>query len=245
LARIAGHGRSLTGIPLAATAGAKSGRRLQLASVALRLVLPRGCGACPPASTATCSLRTMRISTPARDPARLAPASAESSGELVSAAFHATARPSAARPTLALPRGGQQRPSCQSVAPRVASCRSKEAPAHPLARQRGGRPRWRDTPAESTGGSNRRRSCGCGGSRRSRTATRAPVPGRAKTVIGRVAADTPLRRSLRSLRPCPATGPARRRPMALEASRTLEAPQPAGVGGAVVFVRSEDRPSDL
>jgi hypothetical protein len=41
LARIAGHGRSLTGIPLAASAGAKSGSRLQLPSVALRLVLPR------------------------------------------------------------------------------------------------------------------------------------------------------------------------------------------------------------
>jgi hypothetical protein len=37
------------------------------------------------------SPRTMRSSAPARDP-RLAPASAESSGELVSAAFHATER---------------------------------------------------------------------------------------------------------------------------------------------------------
>jgi hypothetical protein len=33
----------------------------------------------------------------------------------------------------------------------------------PLARQRGGRPRWRDTRAESTGASTRRRSCGRGG----------------------------------------------------------------------------------
>ena len=45
LARKAGHARSLAGVPLAASAGAKSGSRLQLPSVALRLVLPRGCGA--------------------------------------------------------------------------------------------------------------------------------------------------------------------------------------------------------
>ena len=49
-ARIAGHGRSLTGIPLAASAGAKSGSRLQLPSVALRLVLPRGCSTRSPRS---------------------------------------------------------------------------------------------------------------------------------------------------------------------------------------------------
>ena len=55
-------------------------------------------------------------------------------------------------------------------------------------------------------------------SRRSRTATRTVVPGRAKTTLGRVARDTPLRRSLRSLRPCPATGPARHRPRARRAS---------------------------
>ena len=46
-------------------------------------------------------------------------------------------------------------------------------------------------------------------SRRSRTATWTKGPGRAKTMLERVARDTPLRRSLRSLRPCPATGPAR------------------------------------
>src|SRR6185437_9426902 len=34
---------------------------------------------------------------------------------------------------------------------------------------------------------------------------------RQKTILERVARDTPLRRSLRSLRPCPATGPARNR----------------------------------
>jgi hypothetical protein len=50
-------------------------------------------------------------------------------------------------------------------------------------------------------------------SRRSRTST-AMAPGRAKTILERVARDTPLRRSLRSLRPCPATGPARHRPRA-------------------------------
>jgi hypothetical protein len=32
--------------------------------------------------------------------------------------------------------------------------------AHPLARRRGGRPRWRDTPAESNCAGSRRRSCG-------------------------------------------------------------------------------------
>jgi hypothetical protein len=47
-ARIAGHGRSLTGIPLAASADTKSGSRLQLLSDALRLVLPRGSGSPAP-----------------------------------------------------------------------------------------------------------------------------------------------------------------------------------------------------
>ena len=60
----------------------------------------------------------------------------------------------------------------------------------PLARQRGGRPRSRDTPTESSGAPARRRSCGREGSRRWRTATRALAPGRAKTSLGRVAADT-------------------------------------------------------
>ena len=45
-------------------------------------------GACQPPLTRRLP-GTMRSSRPARDPARLAPASAESSGELVSAAFHA------------------------------------------------------------------------------------------------------------------------------------------------------------
>ena len=54
-----------------------------------------------------------------------------------------------------------------------------------------GRQTWsRDTPAESTGAPTRRRSCGREGSRRSRTATRAEAPGRARTLLGRVAADT-------------------------------------------------------
>ena len=52
-------------------------------------------------------------------------------------------------------------------------------------------------------------------SRRRRIATRTVEPGRARTSFGRVARDTPLRRSLRSLRPCPATGPARHTPTAL------------------------------
>src|SRR3954447_9119852 len=107
------------------------------------------------------------------------------------------------------------RAGCHPVAPRVASCRSKEAPAHPLARQRGGRPPWRDTAAESRSARAQRRSCGREGRRRPRTATGATEPGLAKTVFGRVARDTSLRRSLRSLRPCPATGPARHRPMPL------------------------------
>jgi hypothetical protein len=84
----------------------------------------------------------------------------------------------------------------------------------PLARQRGGRPRSRDTPAESGDAPNQRRSFGREGSRRPRTAARAQALNAAKTVPGRVARDTPLRRSLRSLRPCPATGPARHKPMA-------------------------------
>ena len=60
----------------------------------------------------------------------------------------------------------------------------------PLARQRGARSRWRDTPAESSGAPARRRSCGREGSRRSRTASQALVPSRARTLLGRVAADT-------------------------------------------------------
>jgi hypothetical protein len=60
----------------------------------------------------------------------------------------------------------------------------------PLARQRGGRPRWRDTPAESSRLPARRRNCGRERSRRPRTATRARAPNPAKTLFERVAADT-------------------------------------------------------
>ena len=67
-----------------------------------------------------------------------------------------------------------------------------------------GSPRRRPTTvARYSGGEHRRpirrRSCGRGG-RRSGTATPARVPGRAKTMLERVARDTPRRRSLRSLR---------------------------------------------
>ena len=70
----------------------------------------------------------------------------------------------------------------------------------PLARQRGGRPRWRDTPAESTGAPTRRRSCGREGSRRSadRDARRCARPG--KDVARAGGGGHVLRRSLRSLR---------------------------------------------
>jgi hypothetical protein len=73
---------------------------------------------------------------------------------------------------------------------RMANVIGCEAAGAPLARQCGGRPRWRDTPAERSRAPARRRSCGGEGSRRSRTATRAWAPGRARTVLGRVAADT-------------------------------------------------------
>jgi hypothetical protein len=55
---------------------------------------------------------------------------------------------------------------------------------------------------------------------------RAWVPGRARTVPGQMARDTPLRRSLRSLRPWPATGPARHKPMALQSAEGQQPPQP-------------------
>ena len=55
----------------------------------------------------------------------------------------------------------------------VRSRPSVEGTGAPLARQRGGRRRWRDTPAERSAHRTRRRSCGREASRRSRTATRA------------------------------------------------------------------------
>ena len=69
----------------------------------------------------------------------------------------------------------------------------------PLARQRGGRPRWRDTAAESTGAPARRRSCGpkgvdAGGPLRARGAR----PGKDAARAG--GGGHVLRRSLRSLR---------------------------------------------
>src|SRR4029453_18760248 len=65
-----------------------------------------------------------------------------------------------------------------------------------------------DTPAESSGARARRRSCGHEGVTPADRGA-AMEPGRARTAFGRVARDTTIRRSLRSLRPCPATGPAR------------------------------------
>jgi hypothetical protein len=67
---------------------------------------------------------------------------------------------------------------------------ARRPPANPVARRCGGRPRWRDTRAEEHRRTDPARELRSRRSRRSRTATGATEPGLAKTVFGRVAADT-------------------------------------------------------
>ncbi len=87
----------------------------------------------------------------------------------------------------------------------------REGPSAPLARQRGGRPRWRDTPAESGGAAARRRSCGCEGCRRLRTAARRWCPAGQRRCSGGWRRTRPQTELAESEERDPPTGPARHR----------------------------------
>ena len=87
----------------------------------------------------------------------------------------------------------------------------RKSPTNPMARQRGGRPRPRWRFGGEQGARARRRSCGREGvTLADRGAGGGARPGKKGPRAG--GAGHGVRRSLRSLRPCPATGPARHRP---------------------------------
>ena len=83
---------------------------------------------------------------------------------------------------------------------------SVEGNRRTLARQRGGRPRSRDTPAESAGAPSRRRSCGREGSRR-RADRRRPMRPNAANVARAAAADTSSDEPAESASVIPPTDP--------------------------------------
>jgi hypothetical protein len=135
--------------------------------------------------------------------------------------------------------------------PRTESARSRETEhlarsvgaGAPLARQRGGKPRWRDTPAESSGARARRRGCGregvdARGPRRGRV--RPAQQGRCSGGWRRTRPQTELAESEER---DPPTGPARRQLLARR--RALRARHLAGVAGAEVLVRNDEGSIDL
>jgi hypothetical protein len=132
-----------------------------------------------------------------------------------------------------------------AITPRRATppppCQRQGGKGAPLARQRGGRSRWRDTAAESDRVRSRRMSCGRKGSRRSRTATPSARPGKDGPRAG--GGGHLLGRSLRSPRsvirrqdpPAAGQGPAKRQPVTRRAAGRR--PPGGASGGASTPIR--------